>query len=76
MALSPSVTTGPGAVCGNSGGFAPFSAAAVARRYSRAAYLRRYRRALGALERSRYLRRADRSSMLAAAGADYRAARP
>ena len=72
VSLSPSVTTSAGAVCGNSGGFAPFSPAAVARRYSRAAYLARYRRALTRLERGGYLRRADRAAMLAAAAADYR----
>ena len=75
VALSPALTTSSGAVCGNSGGFRPFSAATVARRYSRAAYLRRYARALTALERGRYLRRAERRSMLAAAGADYDASR-
>jgi hypothetical protein len=75
VSLSPSVTTGPAAVCGNSGGFTPFGAATVARRYSRAAYLRRYRRSLIGLERGRYLRRVERRSMLAAAAAGYRAAR-
>jgi hypothetical protein len=74
VSLSPAVTTGAGAVCGNSGGFEPFPAATVARRYSRAAYLARYRRALTQLERQGYLRRADRAGMLAAAAADYRAA--
>jgi hypothetical protein len=72
VSLSPSVTTSAGAVCGNSGGFEPFSPAAVARRYSRAAYLARYRHALTRLERGGYLRRADRAAMLAAAAADYR----
>jgi len=75
VSLPPSVTTSSVAVCGNSGGFMPFSATTVARRYSRAAYLRRYRQGLIALERGSYLRRADRRSMLAAAAADYRAAR-
>ena len=57
VSLSPSVTTSAGAVCGNSGGFEPFSAAAVAKRYSRSAYLARYRRALARLERGGYVRR-------------------
>src|SRR6185436_1044969 len=72
VSLSPAVTTSAGAVCGNSGGFEPFSPAAVARRYSRAAYLARYRQALTRLERDGYLRQADRAAMLAAAAADYR----
>ena len=75
VSLPPVVTTSSGAVCGNSGGFEPFSAAAIARRHSRAAYLARYRRALTRLERHGYLRRADRAGLLAAAAADYRAAR-
>ena len=75
VSLSPSVTTSSGAVCGNSGGFAPFAPAAVARRYSRAAYLARYRRALGRLERGGYVRREERGAIIAAAAADYRAAR-
>ena len=54
---------------------APFSAARVARRYSLATYLRRYRRALARLERGGYVRRVDRRAMIAAAAADYRAAR-
>ena len=75
VSLSPSVTTERGAVCGNSGGFTPFTAATVARRYSRRTYLARYARALETLERRRYLRPADRRSTLEAAAADYAAAR-
>ncbi len=75
VSLSPSVTTSSGAVCGNSGGFAPFAPAAVARRYSRAGYLARYRRALAKLEDGGYVRRGERTAILAAADADYRAAR-
>jgi hypothetical protein len=75
VSIPPAVTTSSAAVCGNSGGFAPFSAARVARRYSLATYLRRYRRALARLERGGYVRRADRRAMIAAAAADYRAAR-
>ena len=75
VSLSPSVTTDPLAVCGNSGGFAPFTAATVARRYSRGTYLARYARALTTLERRRYLRPADRRSTLDAAAAAYAAAR-
>jgi hypothetical protein len=71
VSIPPAVTTSAGAVCGNSGGYAPFSRAAVARRYSRATYLRRYRRALASLARAGYVLRGDRRSMLAAAAADY-----
>jgi hypothetical protein len=75
VSLSPAVTTSALAVCGNSGGYDPFPASTVARRYSLAAYLARYRRALTSLERGGYLRRADCAAMLEAAAADYRKAR-
>jgi len=65
------VTTGSLAVCGNSGGFAPFSPATITSRYSRAQYLRRYDRALDPLVRGGYVQQADRAAMLTAAAADY-----
>jgi Alpha/beta hydrolase domain len=74
VSLSPAVTTSAGAVCGNSGGFTPFSAATVRGRSSRATYLARYGRALTRLEHAGYVRPADRAAMLAAARADYVAA--
>jgi Alpha/beta hydrolase domain len=74
VSIPPAVTTSSVAVCGNSGGYNPFSSAAVTRRYSRAAYLRRYRRALTSLAHAGYVLRGDRQSMLAAAAADYAAA--
>ncbi len=74
VSLSPSVTTGAAAVCGNSGGFAPSSAATITARYSRAVYLARYARALSPLVRGGYVRAADRPDILAAASADYDAA--
>lgn len=74
VSLSPALTTSPVAVCGNSGGFTPFTPATVSKRYTRTTYLDRYARALTTLERRGYLRSADRPSMLAAAAADYAAA--
>jgi hypothetical protein len=74
VSLPPVVTTSSGAVCGNSGGYAPFSPAEVRRRYSERAYLAAYRRRLDRLQRGRYALRADRVAMLRAALADYRAA--
>jgi hypothetical protein len=74
VSLPPAVTTGIAQVCGNSGGYTPFTAAEVARRYSRAAYLARYRRALTSLQRRRLVLGSDRAAMLAAADAGYRAA--
>ena len=71
VSISPAVTTSAGAVCGNSGGFTPFSAATIGRRFSRATYLARYGRAVTKLERAGYVRPADRAVMLAAARADY-----
>ena len=71
VSLSPSVTTGSLAVCGNSGGFAPFSPATITSRYSRAQYLRRYDRALDPLVHGGYVQQADRAAMLTAAAADY-----
>ena len=74
VSLSPSVTTSSAAVCGNSGGFAPFGSAAVARRYSKASYLARYRAAITTLEAGGYLLAADRQAMLRGAAAAYDAA--
>jgi hypothetical protein len=74
VSLPPVVTTSSGAVCGNSGGYAPFSPAEVRRRYSSPAYLAGYRRRLDGLERRRYVLPADRAAMLRAAAADYRGA--
>jgi hypothetical protein len=74
VSLPPVVTTSSGAVCGNSGGYAPFSPAEVRRRYSSGAYLAGYRRRLDGLERRHYVLAADRAAMLRAAAADYRGA--
>ena len=74
VSLPPVVTTSSGAVCGNSGGFSPFSPAAVRRRFSEQAYLAAYRRRLDRLLRGGYVLSADRPAMLRAAAADYRAA--
>ena len=68
------MTTSSGAVCGNSGGYAPFSPAEVRRRYSAQAYLAGYRRRLDRLQQGRYVLRADRAAMLRAAAGDYGAA--
>ena len=75
VSLSPSVTTSSGAVCGNSGGFTPFTPAAVAARGSHARYVARFDRALRRLVSERYLLAADRPAMLARAVAASRAAR-
>jgi hypothetical protein len=74
VSLPPVVTTSSGAVCGNSGGYAPFSPAEVRRRSSAREYLAGYRRRLDGLEQGRYVLRADRAAMLRAAAEDYRAA--
>jgi hypothetical protein len=74
VSIPPVATTSSTAVCGNSGGFEPFSPGRVAMRYSRAQYLHRYRRALAALRREGYLRTADLGGMLDAAASDYAAA--
>jgi hypothetical protein len=74
VSLSPSVTTSAGAVCGNSGGYAPFSPSTVRRRYPRHRYLGRYMTALLRLQLAGYVRRADFGAMLEAAAADYDAA--
>jgi Alpha/beta hydrolase domain len=74
VSIPPAVTTSSAAVCGNSGGYSPFSAAAIGRRYSRAAYLRRYRQALAPLAHGGYVLARERQSILAAAAADYAAA--
>ena len=74
VSLPPVVTTSSGAVCGNSGGYAPFSRAAIRRRYSERAYLAGYRRRLDRLARGGYVPAADRAAMLRAAAADFRAA--
>jgi hypothetical protein len=74
VSLPPAVTTSSGAVCGNSGGYRPFSPEAVRRRYSADAYLRAYRRRLHRLERGGYVLAPDRGAMLRAAAAGYRAA--
>jgi hypothetical protein len=75
VSLSPAVTTSSVAVCGNSGGFMPFTPATVSKRYPSTTYLDRYARALTTLERRGYLRPVDRRSMIAAAAADYATAR-
>lgn len=74
VSISPAVTTGSVAVCGNSGGFAPFSTATITARYSRSQYLARYARALAPLIRGGYVWSADRGTMLTSAAADYDAA--
>jgi Alpha/beta hydrolase domain len=75
VALSPSVTTSSGAVCGNSGGFAPFPVATVRKRYvSRAAYVRRYGELLARLEAGGLVLGSERGDMLRRTGADYDAA--
>jgi len=74
VSLSPSITTSQAAVCGNSGGYAPFSAAAIAERYSRSAYLKGYRDALARLEAGGLVLSADRAEMLRRAAEDYAAA--
>jgi hypothetical protein len=74
VSLSPSVTTSAGAVCGNSGGYEPFSPSTVRRRYSGHRYLRRYTTALLRLRLAGYVRGADFGAMLEAAAADYDAA--
>jgi hypothetical protein len=74
VSIPPAVTTGLAQVCGNSGGYTPFTSAEIARRYSRAAYLAGYRRALARLQRARLVSRSERAAMLAAADAGYRAA--
>ena len=74
VSIPPAVTTSSIAVCGNSGGFAPFAPAALASRYSRSGYLRRYGRRLRSLARGGYLRKADRQRMLELAAADFDAA--
>jgi Alpha/beta hydrolase domain len=74
VSLSPSVTTSLGAVCGNSGGYAPFAASAIGRLYSRSAYLTRYRAALDRLVAGGLVLAGERAAMLRLAGADYDAA--
>jgi hypothetical protein len=74
VSLPPVVTTSSGAVCGNSGGYAPFSPATIRARYAERAYLASYRRRLDQLARDGYLVAADRAGMLRAAAADLRGA--
>jgi Alpha/beta hydrolase domain len=63
-------------VCGNSGGFAPFSPATLARRYTNAKYMRRYKRDLKPLLADGLVLRADRRDMLRRAAKQYRRSVP
>ena len=74
VSIPLAVTTSSAAVCGNSGGFAPFPPAALAGRYSAAEYRHRYGRRLKPLIRGGYLRSPERGSMLDLAEADFQAA--
>jgi hypothetical protein len=62
-------------VCGNSGGFSPFSSATIARRYSEDGYITRYERNLDRLVQEGLVLRDDRIIALSRARAAYRAAR-
>jgi hypothetical protein len=64
VSVPPVLTTSSVAVCGNSGGFAPFSPMTLARRYTRAQYVRRYKRRLKPLLAEGLVLRADRRDML------------
>jgi hypothetical protein len=76
VALSPVGTTSITDVCGNWGGWQPFSAAELAQRYGSVdGYLAQYAAAVDAQVRDGYLDASEKAGMLAAARAAYLAAR-
>ncbi|PWW23705.1 hypothetical protein JD79_02881 [Geodermatophilus normandii] len=76
VALSPVGTTSITDVCGNWGGWQPFSAAELAQRYGSVdGYLAQYAAAVDAQVRDGHLDESERAGMLAAARTAYLAAR-